>query len=117
MKVYYLSTCSTCKRILDEVPLPTDADLIDIKANPLTETQLEEMYQLSHSYEALFNKRAQLCRKRELNTKQLSEADFKALLLEHYTFLKRPVFLFAKHIFVGNAKSIIQDLKSHLDDQ
>ena len=117
MKAYHLSTCSTCKRILNEVNLPENTTLIDIKAHPITESQLEEMHQLTTSYEALFNKRAQLYRQRELHTKQLTEADFKRLLLEHYTFLKRPVFIDAKRIFVGNAKATIQDLKLHLDDQ
>lgn len=116
MKVYHLSTCSTCKRILAEVNLPEENTLIDIKENPLTENQLEELHQLTNSYEDLFNKRAQLYRKRELNKKQLSEADFKNLLLEHYTFLKRPVFIDGEHIFVGNAKSTIQNLKAHLND-
>jgi arsenate reductase len=117
MKVYYLSTCSTCKRILDEVDLSDDATLIDIKETPITNKQLDELHQLTNSYEALFNKRAQLYKKRELNTKQLTETDFKNLLLDHYTFLKRPVFLDEEHIFVGNAKSTVQTLKRHLDDQ
>jgi arsenate reductase len=116
MKVYHLSTCSTCKRILDEVKLPENASLIDIKSNPITKAQLEELHQHTNSYEALFNKRAQLYRKRELNKKQLSESDFKDLLLEHYTFLKRPVFVDQQNIFVGNAKSTIQSLKDYLND-
>ena len=116
MNVYYLTTCSTCKRILYEVNLPEDANLIDVKANPITEKQLDELYQLTNSYEALFNKRAQLYRKRELNKKQLNETDFKNLLLEHYTFLKRPVFVENDKIFVGNAKSTIQKLKAYVND-
>lgn len=117
MKVYFLSSCSTCKRILDEVQLPPNAELIDIKQQPLTQEQLEELHQHTQSYEALFNKRAQLYRKRELNKKSLAESDFRDLLLEHYTFLKRPVFVDHKQIFVGNAKAVIQDLKSYLDVQ
>ena len=114
MKVYYLSTCSTCKRILGEIDLPENATLIDIKKNPITANQLEELYSHTNSYEALFNKRAQLYRKRELNTKELSETDYKNLLLEHYSFLKRPVFVNQEQIFVGNAKSTIQSLKAYL---
>lgn len=117
MKAYYLSTCSTCKRILNEVELPKDALLIDIKKSPLSENQLDELYQHTKSYEALFNKRAQLYRKRELNKKDLSETDYKNLLLEHYSFLKRPVFVDQQNIFVGNSKSTIQGLKSYLNDK
>ncbi|GGE04852.1 arsenate reductase family protein [Psychroflexus salis] len=117
MKAYYLSTCSTCKRILGEIQLPESTTLIDIKKNPITVNQLEELYAHTNSYEALFNKRAQLYRKRELNTKKLSENDYKNLLLEHYSFLKRPVFVDQKQIFVGNAKSTIQDLKDYISVQ
>ena len=116
MKAYYLSTCSTCKRILDEVELPENAELIDIKKNPVTESQLEELFQKTKSYEYLFNKRAQLYRKRELNKADLSEADFKDLLLEHYSFLKRPVFIDHQNIFVGNSKATINNLKEYLND-
>ena len=117
MIVYYLSSCSTCKRILSEVSLPKDAVLIDIKSSPLNENQLSNMHKLTQSYESLFNKRAQLYKKRELHQQKLSETDYKNLLLEHYTFLKRPVFVDDKNIFIGNSKSTIDGLKNYLDDK
>lgn len=115
LKVFYLSTCSTCKRILSEVELP-EHQLIDIKQNPISGDELSLMYNFTNSYEALLNKRAQLYKQRDLKSKQLSEEDYKNLLLEHYTFLKRPVFLFENQIFVGNAKKTIEQLKEFLDD-
>lgn len=117
MRVYYLSSCSTCKRILSEVNLPKDAVLIDIKTNPLKKEQLFEMHRLSHSYEALLNKRAQLYKKNELHIKTLSEDDYKELLLEHYTFLKRPVFIDKENIFIGNSATNIANLKNYLNDK
>lgn len=115
LKVFYLSTCSTSKRILSEVELP-EHQLIDIKKNPISADELSLMYNFTNSYEALLNKRAQLYKQRDLKSKQLSEEDYKNLLLEHYTFLKRPVFLFENQIFVGNAKKTIEQLKEFLDD-
>lgn len=109
--VFYLSTCDTCKRIMKNLDIPSDFQLQDIKKEPINEAQLEAMYQLTSSYESLFNKRAQLYRKRELNKKDLSEADYKELLLEHYTFLKRPVVLDGENIFVGNAKKNVAALE------
>jgi arsenate reductase len=49
--------------------------------------ELEEMYQLSGSYEALFSKKAQLYKSMNLKDKSLTEEDYKKYILEHYTFL------------------------------
>lgn len=113
-KVYHLSTCDTCKRILKEVNLPDDVEQQDIKTEPITSTQLEEMQSLSGSYESLFSKRAQLYRKRDLKNKDLKEEDFKNLILEHYTFLKRPVFMLDGKIFIGNSKKTVEAVKQQL---
>lgn len=90
-KVYYLSSCSTCKRIMKEVALSEDFIRQDIKVDNLTEEQLVELKNKTGSFESLFNRRAQLYRKRNLKDRKLSEKDYKNLILEEYTFLKRPV--------------------------
>jgi arsenate reductase len=79
----------------------------DIKSQALTENDLESMYKMTGSYEALFSKRARLYKERNLKEKDLKEFDFKQLLLEHYTFLKRPVLINNDSIFVGNSKKTI----------
>ncbi|TVZ52778.1 arsenate reductase family protein [Dokdonia sp. Hel_I_53] len=106
-KIYHLSTCNTCQRIISEINPGADVVLQDIKTEAITEKQLEEMYKLSGSYESLFSKRAQLYRQRGLNTQSLNENDFKELILEHYTFLKRPVIIIDDQIFIGNSKKNI----------
>ena len=113
-KVYHLSTCDTCKRILKEVNLPDDVEQQDIKTQPITSTQLEEMQSLSGNYESLFSKRAQLYRKRDLKNKDLKEEDYKNLILEHYTFLRRPVFMLDGKIFIGNSKKTVEAVKQQL---
>lgn len=113
-KAYYLKTCDTCKRILKEVN--TDGfELQEIKTNPLTAPQLQEMYALTNSYEGLFNKRARLYKSEGLKDKNLTETDFKELLLKEYTFLKRPVFIVDDIIFVGNSKKVVESLKEKLN--
>lgn len=110
-KIYHLSTCNTCQRILKELE-PLDEFLLqDIKSEPITEAQLEEMYSLSNSYEALFSKRAMLFRQRGLHNQELGEEDFKNLILDHYTFLKRPVILLENKIFIGNSKKTVETAK------
>ena len=79
----------------------------DIKKEAITEEQLDMMKDMEGSYEALFSKRAQLYRQRALNEQKLSEDDNKNLILEHYTFLKRPVMLVGDQIFVGNSKKTV----------
>ena len=66
----------------------------EIKANNVSVSQLDEMHQLSGSYEALFNKRAKLYKAMDLKNQILSETDYKQYILDEYTFLKRPVFYF-----------------------
>lgn len=115
-KVYYLSTCDTCKRILKELDLPDDFELQDIKANNITESQLDEMHKLSGSYESLFSKRARLYKERDLKNKDLTEEDYKDLILEHYTFLKRPVIINNDKIFIGNSKKTVASAKESIHE-
>ena len=114
---FYLSTCDTCKRILKQLPLPEDVVKIDIKKNPLTPSQLTTLYSHTASYEALLNKRAQLIKQRDLTIQELSENEIKGLLLEHYTFLKRPVLLFDEEIFIGNSTKTIAKALQFLNEQ
>ena len=87
-------------RILKELNLPSDYILQDIKENEITVKQLEEMYKLSGSYEALFSKRAKLYKEMDLKNQVLEERDIKRYILEHYTFLSRPVIVFKNQIFI-----------------
>lgn len=109
-KIYHLGTCSTCKRILSEINT-SNIDLQDIKVNPLTEKQLDELYQHTKSYEALFSKRAMKYKSLKLGEQNLSESDFKKYLLMDYTFLKRPVAIVDGEIFIGNSKKNVEALK------
>jgi arsenate reductase len=112
-KVYFLQTCDTCRRILKEINLE-GFDKQEIKTTPITVAQLEEMYALSNSYEALFNKRAKLYRERDLKNQEIKEEDYKQYIIEEYTFLKRPVFIVDDEIFIGNSKKVIEMLKMKL---
>ncbi|WP_127140198.1 arsenate reductase family protein [Flagellimonas marinaquae] len=113
-KIYHLGSCSTCQRILKELELLDGVQLQEIKSEAITPEQLEQMAALSGSYESLFSRRAMLFRQRGLHEKELSEKDYKELILEHYTFLKRPVVLVGDKIFVGNAKKTVEAAKEAL---
>ena len=107
-KIYHLSTCSTCQRIIEELEPLDGFTLQDIKTETMTKEQLEEMKRLAGSYEALFSRRAMLFRQRGLHEKSLSEKDYKDLILDHYTFLKRPVILVDDKVFIGNSKKVVE---------
>ncbi|UII77901.1 hypothetical protein LV716_09050 [Flagellimonas sp. HMM57] len=113
-KIYHLGSCSTCKRILKELEPLDNVVLQEIKSEPITANQLEEMKNMSGSYEALFSRRAMLFRQKGLHEKELTENDYKNLILEHYTFLKRPVMLFKGEIFIGNSKKVVEAAKGKL---
>lgn len=109
-KIYYLATCSTCRKIIKSLPNSDKLIFIDIRENPIKEKDLEELYQLSGSYESLFSKKAQLYKAMDLKNKNLTEQDYKKYLLEHYTFLSRPVFIIDDKIFIGNGQKNILDI-------
>ena len=115
-KVYYLKTCSTCVRILKTLNLPSDFILQDIKTEEITIKQLDEMKALAGSYEALFSKRAKLYKEMGLKDMNLSEKDYKQYILEHYTFLSRPVILANNQIFIGNSAKTVEAAKKAIHE-
>lgn len=116
MKIYYLATCSTCKKIIDEWQIDESFELQDIKTEKITESQLEALKNLAGSFESLFSRRAMKYRERNLHEKKLTEIDYKNLILEEYTFLKRPVLVLGNQVFVGNAKKNVQAAKKAILD-
>ncbi|WP_294202374.1 arsenate reductase family protein [Chryseobacterium sp. sg2396] len=110
-KVFYLKTCDTCRKILAQFDL-TGWEIREIKKDPVTEDELAEMYVQTKSYEALFSKKSTQIKQRGLDVKTLTENDFKNLLLDHYSFLKRPVFITEDRIFVGNDKKNLEELRA-----
>lgn len=106
-KFYYLSSCSTCARIIKDLNLEKHKFVFqDIKTDKITAAQLEEMKEMAGSYEALFSRVA--LKYKTLDPKPSKESEYKKLILEEYTFLKRPVIINGKQIFVGNSKKVVE---------
>ena len=101
------------RRILKEVNVE-GFEKQEIKTNPITVNQLDEMYSFTNSYEALFNKRAKKYKAMDLKGEAISEQDYRQFILDEYTFLKRPVFIVEDEIFVGNSKKEIERLKEKI---
>lgn len=114
-KIYYLSSCSTCTRIITELGLKNKKfEFQDIKTQKITPLQLAEMKKMAGSHEALFSRVAMKYRALGLDKKQLTEEDYKKYILEEYTFLKRPVIIINNKIFIGNSKNTIAAVKAEL---
>lgn len=111
-KIYYLQTCDTCRRILKEFDF-SGFEKQEIKTEPITANQLEEMKKLSGSYESLFSRRAKKYKEMGLKNETLSEKDFQHYILNDYTFLKRPVIIDGNQIFIGNEKKNLEALTLH----
>ena len=94
--------------------LISDFDKQDIKTDQMTFDQIDEMKKRAGSYESLFSRKAMKYRSMGLGDKNLSEDDYRQLIQEEYTFLKRPVFIVDDQIFIGNSKKVVESLKEHL---
>lgn len=102
-KIYHLGNCTTCQGILKKLNT-SSCELQDIKYDSITEKQLDYMANLAGSYEALFSRKAIKYRTLKLKEQILTETDYRKLILEEYTFLKRPVIIAGKEIFIGSIK-------------
>jgi arsenate reductase-like glutaredoxin family protein len=101
---------------MDTLNLPPDFIQQDIKTEPITSEQIEQMHARSGSYESLFSKRARMYAALNLKEKSLTETDYKNYILEHYTFLKRPVILVNNAIFIGNTKKTVEAAKRAINE-
>lgn len=106
-KIYWLPYCTTSIAIVKEYGLDQKAFVFqDIKTEKITEEQIDEMKELAGSYEKLFSKRALKFRGWGLHEKELTEEDYRRYILEEYTFLRRPVIIYGKRIFIGMDKQL-----------
>lgn len=110
-RIYHLSSCNTCQRILKEINPGNDVELIDIKEQNIDAKTLDWLKEKVGSYEALFSRRAMKFRSMGLHEKQLTEKDYRDLMLEEYTFLKRPFMIYGDQVFIGNTAKEVEKAK------
>lgn len=114
-KIYHLSTCDTCKRIMNELELDDSWELIDIKKTNIPPEDLDSVAERAGGYEAIFSKRARKYRSMGLHEQDLKDEDYRSHMLEEYTFLKRPFIIDGEHVFVGNSKKVVAAAKAHIN--
>ena len=94
-------------RILKELNLPEGTKLQDVKHEPISQTQLEALYDVTQSYEQLINKRSRVLQALNRAGKTLNETDYKHLLETEYSCLKRPILRWESIFYLGNAKKTV----------
>jgi arsenate reductase (glutaredoxin) len=111
-KIYHLGNCTTCQAIIKETKIDKAGfDMQDIKFEKITPAQIDAMKKMAGSYEALFSRRAMKYKEMGLKDKTLTEKDYRQLILDEYTFLKRPVVIINDKIFIGSEKKNVLELK------
>lgn len=113
-KIFHLANCNTCQRIIKELNDGEGFELQNIKEKNVSGKELDAMAKFAGSYEALFSRRAMKYRGMGLHEKTLTEKDYRKLILEEYTFLKRPVSQIDDEYFIGNTKKVIAATKAKL---
>lgn len=112
-KIYYLGNCTTCQAIIRETGIDKKGfTMQDIKLEKITPAQLDQMKNMAGSYQSLFSRRAIKYRELGLKDKKLEEEDYRNLILEEYTFLKRPVVIINSRIFIGSETKTREALKN-----
>ncbi len=101
--VYFLSSCSTCQRILKQLNLPSDIALIDIKQTNIDSEALDKIAGMAGSYEKLFSKKAMKYKALGYDKRSLSEIEYRNIIVEEYTFLRRPVIVYNDFFSIGNS--------------
>tara|TARA_Y100000385_G_C13102890_1_gene645690 strand:- start:4340 stop:4693 length:354 start_codon:yes stop_codon:yes gene_type:complete len=108
-RIWHLSSCSTCKRIIKELGDTSDFDLIDIKQSGIERADLDNLLDLhGGDYSDFFSKRAMKYRAMGLHEREVSLSEMGDLIISEYTFLKRPVIQIGDRVFVGNSKKVVE---------
>ncbi len=114
--VFHLTQCGTCQRIIRDLKLVERGfTLRDIKLQPIQPAELDAFRERTGSYLSLFSKRAIKYKTMGLKDRQLSEDDLRSLILEDYTFLKRPVIIIGDEVFAGNEQKTLDRVAAQLD--
>jgi arsenate reductase (glutaredoxin) len=113
-KIYTLSSCDSCAKMLKAAKLTKDIEIVDIKTNGIEAEDLDFAAKALGSYEALFSKRAVKYRAMGYNNKVLTEKQMRKLILEEYTFLLRPLTIINDNVTIGKSNDALVALQNNI---
>jgi arsenate reductase len=111
----FLSSCSTCMRIIKALNIKDASYLQDVKQQKVSAEQLAFLYAHTQSYEVLTNKRGRVYAQLKKDGTNFTEAVYKELLEKEYSCLKRPILIWNNNVFLGNSKKTVTAMKEALD--
>jgi arsenate reductase len=95
LTLYWLPNCSTCKKA-DAYLKDNEQQVVeyrDVKAQPLSESEIKNLAKLLGGVNNLFSRRARKYRESGLHERELGEDEMLDLMAGEYTFIKRPVLV------------------------
>jgi arsenate reductase (glutaredoxin) len=112
VEVYWLPYCTTCQKAVAHLRSKgvQVSAFRDLKAEPLTESEVRELASKVGGADALFSRRAMKYRQRGLHEQELSEDDLVRLMAEEYTFVTRPVIVRGDRATAGYSARRIDSL-------
>lgn len=108
---YWLENCSTCqkaKKYLERHDIG-NYEIRDIKNNPLSRNEIENLSAKLGGAENLFSRRAIKYREMKLNERELTAPEMIDLMVGEYTFLKRPITVIGDNAVAGFFEKQFQD--------
>lgn len=116
-RIWVLGTCNTCTRLVASLPAGR-LEVVDFRKQPVDEQTLDRWIELAGSVVPLFSKRARKYRELGLHEREVGAVEMRALILEHDTFIKRPVAVLnstqGAQIFIGSAKANVAAIQEAL---
>ena len=100
---YWLPNCSTCQKAKNFIERHgiKDYTLCDIKENPLSREEVENLAKMLGGADELFSRRAVKYREMKLGEREVSKAEMLDLMTDEYTFLKRPILVMKGKAIAG----------------
>lgn len=92
---YWLPNCTTCQKAMRRLERHrvSVTRFRDIKEEPLSREEVENLAKMLGGANELFSRRAIRYREMKLNERELSEEEMLDLMSSEYTFLKRPILV------------------------
>ncbi len=112
VKIYGLPHCSTCKKaveFLESAGVEIES-FHDIKEKRLSRREIEQLVERVAGVESLFSKRAMKYRAMGLHEREVSEKEMIKLMVDEYTFIRRPVLVYEDMALAGFSKKKYDEL-------
>ncbi|HEX5869913.1 MAG TPA: ArsC/Spx/MgsR family protein [Longimicrobium sp.] len=112
VEVYGLPYCTTCQRAMQYLQDRgvTIQSFRDLKTEPLTRAEVEDLARKTGGADRLFSRRAMKYRQMGLHEQQLSDDDLLRLMTEEYTFVTRPVIVRGDRATAGFSAKRVDEL-------